>query len=146
MTSIGEMKPVTLQAPLLRLIGVREWGLPTLVTPGQIWRSRTTGYVSCMLPKGRDQVTTETRLLHIVEPNEKQWMPKAWRKAIWQYVKEYPYSGYDLGPFLDVNDEARNKLLRKLARELVNADEIGARSIAHAIGGIAALGMTIDDV
>lgn len=32
-------RPVSIDERLVKRIGVREWGLPTMAMPGQVWRS-----------------------------------------------------------------------------------------------------------
>jgi len=134
------MREVRIDWRLVERIGVREWGLPTLRMPGKVWRSREHHTLSCMLPNGREKLKIETRPYAAVMPEkgDRLWMPMTWRRAMWQYVKAHPFSGSQLGPFLSVDDAKRNALLRKLGEQLAKADDIGARSIAHHIGEIAA--------
>ena len=132
------LDPVRIESRLVNRIGVREWGLPSLVTPGQIWRSETHGTISCMTPNGSNSVHIETRKLEIIAPGEVSWMPDNWRSSLWEYVKAWPSSGCPLAPFLAISRPERNEFLRQLARELVSSDEIGCRYIAHSIGQFAA--------
>ena len=132
------MCSVKIEKRLLGRIGVREWGLPTLVMPGKIWRSENYGTVSCMLSKGPDMVRTETLPLEVVRVGELSVMPLPWREAIWEYVRAWPSSGCGLGPFLAISEAERCEFVRMLGKKLVSADDIGARSIAHDIGQFAA--------
>ena len=86
------LDPVRIESRLVNRIGVREWGLPSLVTPGQIWRSETHGTISCMTPNGSNSVHIETRKLEIIAPGEVSWMPDNWRSSLWEYVKAWPSS------------------------------------------------------
>ena len=132
------MLRVKIEKRLLGRIGVREWGLPTMVMPGQIWRSEKYGTMSCMLANGPDMVSTETLPLQVIRVGDLSVMPLAWREAIWEYVQAYPLSGCELGPFLAISEAERCEFVRMLGEKLVSADDIGARSIAHNIGQFAA--------
>jgi hypothetical protein len=134
-------EPVRIEERLVNRIGVREWGLPTLVIPGQIWRSETHGTITCMLPHPTEanSVSIETRSLEVIPVDDMSWMPDAWRAALWSYVQEWWTSGCHLGPFLAISDAERAKFLRKLCMKLADSDHIGALHVAHAIGQFAAL-------
>lgn len=137
--------PVSIEARLIVRIGIREWGLPSMVMPGQIWRSEKHKTISCMVLHATDAnlVTTETRKLEMVDVGEFSVMPDHWRDALWEYVQRWPSSGCHLGPFLRISEETRNRFLRELGERLVESDEIGCRHIAHDIGDIAAMGFEI---
>ena len=131
------MCSVKIEQRLLKRIGVREWGLPTLVMPGKIWRSENCGTVSCMLANGPNMVRTETLPIEVIRVGELSVMPLAWREAIWEYVQAWPSSGCGLGPFLAISEEERCSFVRMLGEKLVSADDIAALSIAHDIGQFA---------
>lgn len=133
------IEPVEIDERLLHRIGVREWGLPSLITPGQIWRSQENKTISCMLPSGPDNVRIETRKLVVVSPWRRSWMPKEWREALWEYAKEWPHSGSQYGPFLSVSEKERCDFIRMLCEKLLRGDNIGCRSIAHDIGMMASV-------
>lgn len=62
------LEPVRIEERLVNRIGVREWGVPTLVIPGQIWRSEKHGTITCVLPHPTDpkHVSIETRSLEVI--------------------------------------------------------------------------------
>lgn len=130
-------QPVRVDRRLVHRIGVREWGYPTLRIPGQIWRSPERGTVTCLVDAGEDRISIQTRALEIVEPGHDQWMPDAWRAALWDYCQTWPSSGMEYGPFLDITEAERCDFIRARARLLVESDDIGCRSIAHDIGQFA---------
>lgn len=125
---------------LIDRIQVREWGMPSICMPGKIWRSGLYGTISCMLPHATDAtlVRIETLPLEVVKIGEKQFMPDAWRSALWEYVKAWPSSGCQYGPFLAITEEQRCDFIRNMAADLVISDNIGCRMIAHSIGMFAA--------
>lgn len=129
---------VRIDSRLIHRIGVREWGLPSLCIPGQMWRSEKNGTISCMTAKGTDRVNIETRPLVIVEPGEKQWMPDGWRHALWSYTSAWPGSGCKYGPFLALTEQERCDTIRRLAAQLATADNIACRMLAHDLGEFAA--------
>ena len=135
--------PVRIDERLLHRIGIREWGLPSLVMPGQIWRSEKESTISCMVDIGDNKVRTETRKLEVVSAGESQWMPVEWRNALWEYVQAWPHSGCGLGPFLAINNDQRCHFIRKMAAQLVASDDIGCRSIANSVGEFAAWGFEL---
>lgn len=137
----NELEPVRIEDRILHRIGVREWGLPSLCTPGQIWRSEDKGTVSCMVPsEDPTKVKIETRpLVVLTDGFTASWMPDHWRAALWEYVQSWPSSGCHLGPFLALTEQQRCDFIRKLAEKLVKSDNIGCRHIAHNIGQFAAL-------
>ena len=90
-----------------------------------------------MVAKDADTVTIQTRPLEIVAAGHDQWMPDVWRAALWEYVQEWPSSGMEYGPWLAISEAQRCNFIRARARELVESDDIGCRSIAHGIGQIA---------
>lgn len=138
MTSVD--RPVSIEERLVPRIGVREWGLPTLVMPGQIWRSERYQTVSCMVScEDPEKVQVETRPLVVLPIGELSWLPDHWRSAMWEYVQAWPHSGCGLGPLLAISREERHALLRKLAHDLLATDEIGAETIGHSIGLLAAI-------
>lgn len=139
MTEPIAKEPVKIDERLIHRIGVREWGLPSMCIPGKIWRSEKHGTISCMLAKGADMVTTETLPLVIVEAGETQWMPDAWRSALWEYVQAWPSCGCEYGPFLALTEEQRCDFIRLRAKELADSDNIGCCLIAHSIGQFAAV-------
>lgn len=136
-----QLEPVRIESRLISRIGVCEWGLPSMVTPGQIWRSERGSTIICMLPhpEQTNSVMIETRKLEVIDVGEMSWMPDDWRKALWMYVQEWPSSGCGLGPFLAISEAERNRFLRKMASRLLASDEIGCRHIAHDIGQFASL-------
>ena len=137
-------RAVRLGQRLLDRIGVREWGYPSLVTPGQIWRSREAQTVTCIVASGKEAVEIDCRPLTIVEPGDSQWIPKLWRSSIWRYVKAYPASGAGLTALVWPADDERAKLLRSLKPP--EEDWPSAWLLyANMMGNIAALGATIDD-
>lgn len=131
---------VKIEERLLHRIGVREWGWPTLIMPGKVWRSEKHSTITCLVDAGENTVRAETRNLEVLEAGEKSVMPIEWRRAMWEYVQAHPSSGCGLGPFLAITKEERCDFIRKLAAELVTADDIGCRSIANDIGEFAAYG------
>lgn len=134
------MDPVKIDERLISRIGVREWGLPSLVMPGKIWRSEHHGTISCMVASGKNTVRTETRKLQVIPAGESQWMPLEWREALWEYVQAFPHSGCGLGPFLAISTIARCDFIRKMAKQLAESDNTGCRPIANSIGEFAAWG------
>lgn len=136
---MNDQKPVTVDQRLVHRIGVREWGMPSLVMPGKMWRSEEHGTISCMVASGPDHVRTETRPLEIVAPGEHQWMPDEWRAALWEYVQAWPSSGMELGPFLAITEQERCDFIRAQAGRLLEADNIGLRLVAHDIGAFASV-------
>lgn len=136
-------KPVTIEQRLLNRIGVREWGYPSMVMAGQIWRSESHGTISCMIQKDERNVMIQTRKLEVIGVGEMSWMPDSWREALWEYVRQWPSSGCKYGPFLAISDTERNQFLRDLGKQLVESDEIGCRHIANMIGEFASYGFEI---
>jgi hypothetical protein len=134
--------PVRIEQRCIDAVGIREWGLPSMCTPGKLWRSEKNGTISCMLahPTDKDRVKIETLLLVIVGVGEKQWMPDSWRAALWEYVQAWPHSGCCYGPFLAITEAQRCDFIRKMAGELAKSDDIGCCSIANSIGEFAAYG------
>jgi len=130
---------VRIDSRLVHRIGVREWGLPTLRIPGQIWQSEDRGTISCMLPGEGDRLRIDTRTLRVVEPGEDQWMPDEWRAALWEYVQAWPASGTGYGPFLAITEAERCAFIRERAREIVDGDDIGCLLVAHGIGEFASV-------
>lgn len=139
--AIEPLRPVQIESRLIDRIGVREWGLPTLSIPGQIWRSEERGTISCMLPHPTDEtlVRIDTRELEVIEVGEFSWMPDEWRSALWSYVQNWWTSGCHLGPFLAISDDERGAFLQMLAQKLADSDSITRRHIAHSMGQFAAL-------
>jgi hypothetical protein len=135
----ASVTPVRIDARLIGRIGVREWGLPSMCVPGKIWRSEDHETISCMTAKGEDLVNIETLPLEIVEPGSEQWMPDAWRAALWEYVQAWPSSGCGYGPFLALTEAQRCDFIRAMAKDLVASDNIGCCHIAHDIGQFAAI-------
>lgn len=137
----NDQEPVRIEERLLRRIGIREWGMPSMCMPGKIWRSEDNGTISCMVPHEEPtKVKIETRPLTILTDGFKaSWMPDHWRAALWEYVQAWPSSGCGLGPFLALTEAQRCDFIRKRAEELVKSDNIGCRHIAHDIGQFAAL-------
>jgi hypothetical protein len=134
------METVKIEERLISRIGVREWGLPTLVVPGQIWRSEKTKTITCMVANGAVNVSIRTLPLKIIPPGELSVMPDEWRAALWEYVKAYPYSGCGYGPFLAITKAERCAFIRELAKKLVESDDVACRSIADDVGKFAAFG------
>lgn len=134
------MKTVKIDERLISRIGVREWGLPSLVVPGQIWRSEKTNTITCMVAIDAVNVSIRTLPLEIISPGELSVMPNEWRAAIWEYVRTYPHSGCGYGPFLAITNKERCDFIRTIAKTLVESDDIGCRSIANSIGQFAAWG------
>lgn len=130
----SEQHPVRIEPRLLPRISVREFGLPSLVMPGKIWRSEQHGTITCMVVKDADNVSIETRPLEVIGVGEMSWMPDSWRAALWEYVRQWPSSGCQYGPFLAISETERNQFLRDLGRKLLESDDIGCRLIAHDIG------------
>lgn len=133
------MHKVQIEERLIHRIGVREWGLPSLCVPGQIWRSEQHQTISCMVPHATDatMVTTETLPLEVIGIGELSIMPDHWRDALWEYAQEYPHSGCCFGPFLRITRDERNALIRKMAEGL--KDDIGCHMIAHSMGQLASV-------
>jgi len=140
---MNKLDTVRIEKRLVSRIGVREWGLPTLVMPGKIWRSREKGLISCMLASGDTRIRTETRTLEVINIGEYSRMPDTWRDALWEYVQAQPYSGCGFGPFLRITEKQRCDFIRKMAIELSNSDDIGCRSMAESVGALAAWGYEI---
>lgn len=132
------MSVVKIEKRLIDRIGVREWGLPTLGMPGQIWRSEKHQTISCMVPSSDPtKVSIETLPLEVIGIGELSIMPDHWRDALLVYVKAYPHSGSGLAPFLRITEAERNALIRELAKGL--GDEIGCRHIAKCMGELASV-------
>lgn len=134
------MERVKIDERLIQRIGVREWGLPTLVFPGQIWRSEKTNTITCMVANGAVNVSIRTLPLEIIPAGELSLMPDEWRAALWEYVRTYPHSGCGYGPFLAITEAERCDFIRELGKRLMQSDSIGCRSIANSIGEFAAWG------
>ena len=134
------MERVKIDERLIQRIGVREWGLPTLVVPGQIWRSEKVGTITCMIASGPVNVAIRTLPLEIVPSGDLSVMPDEWRAALWEYVKANPSSGCGYGPFLAITEAERCDFIRELGKRLMQSDNIGCRSIANSIGEFAAWG------
>jgi hypothetical protein len=132
---------VKIDSRLIGRIGIREWGYPSLCIPGQIWRSEKDSTITCMIPHVSEPelVSVQTFPLEITEPDDLSEMPDEWRDALWSYVQAYPSSGCGFGPFLRISHAERCDFIRKMAKNLVESDEIGCRHIAHDIGQFAAL-------
>jgi len=142
-----DSKPVTIDKQLIGRIGVREWGLPSMTVPGNIWRSEKNGTITCITHGTTPGfISFQTRPLVVVEPGELQWMPDSWRAALWEYVQAWPSSGSGYGPFLALTEEQRCDFIRLQAAELVKSDNIGCRHIAHDIGMFAALEYELPEV
>lgn len=130
---------VKIEERLIGRIGVREWGLPTLRTPGKIWRSKRHKTVSCMVPSADpDKVSIETARLEVLPIGELTQMPLHWVQSLWEYVQAWPDSGAGLGPFLAITQAERAAFIRQQARRLETADDFVVASIAHQIGQLAA--------
>ena len=134
------MSAVKIDERLISRIGVREWGLPSLVVPGQIWRSEKSKTITCMVANGAVNVSIRTLPLEIIPPGELSVMPDEWRAALWEYVKAYPYSGCGYGPFLAITKAERCALIREMAKTQVESYDVCCRSIANSIGEFAAYG------
>jgi len=133
-------RPVSIDERLVSRIGVREWGLPTMAMPGQVWRSEWHQTMSCMVAcEDNAMVRVETRPLVVLPVGELSWLPDHWRSAMWEYVQAWPHSGCGLGPLLAVSRGDRHALLRRLASDLLATDEIGALVIANSLGLLAAV-------
>ena len=128
---------VKINKRLVSRIRVREWGLPTLRTPGKIWRSKKHQTVTCLTVKDDSTLNIETLPMIVVGEGQPQWMPDHWREAMWDYVQKYPNSGCYLGPFLAITKEQRCDFVRTLASRLATADNIGCLSMAFDIGQFA---------
>ncbi len=135
-----ETAPVKIEDRLLHRIGIREWGLPSNCTPGQIWRSETHRTISCMVAHATDpkKVSIETLPLEIRSDGCASVLPDHWRAALWEYCQAWPSSGMEYGPFLALTEEQRCDFIREQAKRLVAADNIGCRAIAHDIGRMSA--------
>jgi len=138
--------PVKIEERLVRRIGVREWGMPQLCIPGQVWRSETHNTVSCMLAsEDPTKVKIDTRPLIVIPVGEMSELPYPWREALWDYTQAWPSSGYKYGPFLALTEEVRCDFIRKWAKELVDSDNLGCRAIANDIGEFAAYGYQLPE-
>lgn len=134
------MDCVKIEERLLDRIGVREWGLPTLITPGKVWRSEKEVTMTCTVPSLDDpenKCSFETLPLVVIGVGELSILPDHWRDAMWEYVQKWPMSGFGLGPFLRISMDERNAFIRKMVPRL--NDDIGCRHVAHAIGHFAAM-------
>lgn len=132
------MNKVQIEERLIHRIGVREWGLPTLVMPGQIWRSEERRTISCMVPStALETVSTETLPLEVIPMGYLSVMPDHWRDALLEYVKAHPHSGSGLGPFLRITEGERNALIRSMTEGL--GDDIGCRFVAKCMGELASV-------
>ena len=133
---------VRIEERLIGQIGVREWGLPSLRMPGQIWRSEESSRVFCMLAKEDEpkMLRIDSLPLEIVGIGEPNWIPEAWSAALREYAQAWPSSGCGYGPFLRLTEDERNSFLRKLGQNLLDSDRIGCQSIADGIGKFAAFG------
>lgn len=140
-------RPVSIDERLVERIGVREWGLPTMVMPGQVWRSENHQTMSCMVAcEDSAMVRVETRPLVVLPAGELSWLPGHWRSAMWEYVQAWPHSGCGLGPLLAISREQRHALLRRLASDLLATDEIGSMGIANSLGLLAAVDFELLEV
>lgn len=129
---------VQIEERLIERIGIREWGLPTLVVPGQIWRSEKNQTITCMVASPEPgRVALETLPLEIIGIGELSIMPDHWRDALWIYVQACPHSGSGLAPFIRITETERNSLIRKMAEGL--KDDIGCRHIAKCMGELASV-------
>lgn len=132
------MNKVQIEKRLIHRIGIREWGCPTLRTPGQIWRSKENKTIICMVASDDpDAVRVETLPLEVIDIGELSIMPDHWRDALLEYVRAWPHSGAGLGPFLRITQDERNVLIRSLAGGL--GDHIGCCMVAHYMGQLAAV-------
>lgn len=129
--------PVFIDEDLIHHIGVREWGLPTLCMPGQIWRSEENNTITCMTYRSETEVNIETRPLLLTKDRTRSVMPDSWRAALWIYVQAWPSSGHGYGPFLDLTEKVRCDFIRDVAKNLFDND-LGCLSIANMIGDLAA--------
>ena len=133
-------RSVIIDKRLMRRIGVREWGLPTLRIPGQIWRSETHATISCMVESDKaGHVKIETLYLRTGMTGQFSEMPLTWRKALWEYTQAYPASGCCYGPFLAITEQERNDFILTLGKKLMDSGHIGRRMIAHDIGQFASV-------
>ncbi len=134
------MSAVSIERRLLDRIDVREWGLPTLLVPGKIWRSEVHKTISCMVPEGADHARIETRQMHIVEDGVPSDLPDHWRDAMWEYVQAYPSCGCALGPFLRISEECRSEFVKQIAHRLMAChNAVSCLLLARDIGLLAAI-------
>ena len=130
---------VILDERLLHEINVREWGMPSLCIPGQMWRSEKNNTISCMVSLADpSRVKIETLPLKVAPAGTRSELPHHWRAALWEYTKAWHYSGCKYGPLLAITETDRCNLIRALGGNLVASDNIGCCSIANAIGQAAA--------
>lgn len=135
---MADPRPVLIDKSLLHRIGVREWGLPSLRMPGQIWRSEEKNIIACMVPHDEKSVSIEVLPLVVVSRGEKQWMPNHWRESLWQYVQAWPCSGCGLGPFLAITEEQRADFIRRHVALMIGNSDLACLSLAHDVGQFAA--------
>ena len=132
------VREVKLRAELLKGVGVREWGMPTGLYVGKMFRSEKHETITCGLPLGHDRIRWQTRYVRIVERAEDEWMPASWRDAAWRYVQQWPASGHYLTPFLRITLEQRRAFVRELIVRAMSAvekdDPIGWMAQGRGIG------------
>jgi len=88
---VATLPAVKMDARLVKRIGVREWGMPSLCMPGKIWRSVERGTITCMLPhEDATKVKIETLPLVVIPAGEFSVLPDSWRSALWEYMQAWP--------------------------------------------------------
>ena len=128
-------RPVRLCAQLTHAVPVRPQSAAPGGPVGKAWRYSVGGEarIACALSNGEHAVTVEVRTLHLVDDPD-QWVPAAWRDAMWQYAKSSPAEARWTSGFLRISLRGRADFLRILASDLLLADdgdiEENARTIA----------------
>lgn len=93
----GQKRTVRLLSATVDRLSVREWGLPTGLFVGKLWRSERHRTVTIILPgPDPERVTFSTRRVERVDRPEDQWLPRAWIDAARVYRREWPASAVRL--------------------------------------------------
>ncbi len=114
------MRKVRLRRVLIGRIGVREWGRPSVICPGKMYRSESHSTITCLLPRANDMVRFETRDLVEVEEPEDEWMPARWRDAMRYYCFEWPTSATYLSGMVRLTEDERLAIMRDCARRVLS--------------------------
>lgn len=85
-------RPVCLTPRTISSIGIREWGLPTLLMPGKVWRSELRGTITITAPAPHGHVRLITRPLRAVKCLVGEWMPSPWYRWMARYLRKWPAS------------------------------------------------------
>lgn len=136
---MSDETPVVLRRDLIQCIPRREWGLPTAMEPGKLWRSADRGFVTVVLFHEDGPRMESRQLIPLPEgkPVQDEWMPPHWREAVWRYCQAWPDSAWRLAPFLDISEAERQSFVRKLLCRALDADDIGVLDCARVAAAFA---------